>query len=364
MRVNAAVRLRASALCAVAAITVTATAIFAQSSGIRDQEKQRAARLLLSPAWTDRAWGAYFAGRLHTDELNEQLMEQLRIATALRDMPSYSEEHAFTAVLFDSLIESGTSVPARMLEPFAQGWTAPVLILTARTKDSEDLLLRFGGEKSRDDVWLAANNLLSERKSQRWYDMIWREISIRHRFHVTDTGDRTIYGGGGGGGEAICGDGVLAMPKGFPPVTIYSLRDAASPGAVVLATGPQDVYYSRTIAPTDKQVGFGSCVSQVNREAIRFGYLACLRNASTHDIERLFRSETNIQYTTREDFIQQIDDRMKAQEDELRQLALEIEDHGLHAPEMQLRIEPEVQDHRQTRDGSLPLPPPKEIHLR
>ena len=82
-------------------------------------------------------------------------------------------------------------------------------------------------------------------------------VGERKALYGTDAGDRTIYGGGVGGGGGVCGDGVLAMPKGFPPITVYDLQDAAFTGNVGLAKGPQNVYYSRTIASTDKQVGVG-----------------------------------------------------------------------------------------------------------
>jgi hypothetical protein len=361
--VNAVIRLCASGLCAVAAITVTATALLGQTRRISDLEKQRAAQLLVSPAWSDMAWGAYLAGRLHADDLNGQLLDQLRLATAVRDMPSYSEEHAFTAVLFDALIEGRVDVPAKLLEPFEQSWAAEVLILVSRTRDDEELLLRLGREESRDVVWLAANNLLFERKSQRWYESIWQEIGITHRFDVTDASDSSGYGDGGSAG-GVCGDGVLAMPNGFPPVTICTLKDAAFAGNVVLAEGPRTVYYSRTIVPTDKQVGFGSCISQVNRETVRVAYLARLSVQSVDDTERLFHPKTLLRYANQEDFIRQIDQNMNAQENGLRGLIQAIENNGLHVPEIQLRIRPEVKDYRQTPSGALPQPQLKGIRLR
>lgn len=344
------------------AIAAVATALSAQAQGNSDQEVRRAGQRLVSPALVDKAWGAYFAGRLHSDELNEQLIEQLRIATPFRDMPGYSEEHAFTAVLFDALIEAGIPVPVNLLEPFEQSWTAPVLILASRVKDSDDLLLRLAGAKSRDDVWLAANNLLFARKSQQWYEAIWREIGITHRFYVVDATDRG-FGSGIGVGGGGCSDGVLAMPKGFPPVTIYGLGNTGDPGSVVLAGGPRTSYYSRTIVPTGKQVGFGSCMSGVNRDAIRVGYLAHLRRESERDYERLFHPETNIQYTTAEELIRQMDQSLSAQENGLRKLILALEDDGLHAPETSLLIRPEVKDRRETPAGALPQAQPKAVQL-
>jgi hypothetical protein len=38
-------------------------------------------------------------GLLHSEELDEQLIEQFRVASSLRDWPAYTEEHAFVNVL-------------------------------------------------------------------------------------------------------------------------------------------------------------------------------------------------------------------------------------------------------------------------
>lgn len=53
----------------------------------------------------------------------EQLIEQFRVASSLRDWPAYTEEHAFVNVLLDAAIESGTMVPSPLLEPFEGKWT-------------------------------------------------------------------------------------------------------------------------------------------------------------------------------------------------------------------------------------------------
>jgi hypothetical protein len=62
-------------------------------------------------------------GLLHSEELDEQLIEQFRVASSLRDWPAYTEEHAFVNVLLDAAIESGTMIPSPLLEPFEGKWT-------------------------------------------------------------------------------------------------------------------------------------------------------------------------------------------------------------------------------------------------
>jgi hypothetical protein len=344
------------------AITFAAGLLSAQPEPVHVQEAHRARRLLQSPELAEKAWGAYLAGRLHSDELQNALIEEFASAALLRDSPYSSQEHAFLTALFDAAIEAGVDVPANLLEPFEEGWTEPVLILLARDRHSGDSLLRLRSEKSRDTVWLAANNLLLEKKSERWYEAVLTEINITHRFMVTDPDRGPGIGGGEGGGS--CGDGVAEMPKGFPPVTLYTLQDHGERGDVLLVRGPQNVYYRRTVVPTDKQVGFGSCSSLLDRMLVRLGYLAVLRGGSVEETERLFQGETNIQYTSSEAFQREVERSMTAQEQGIREFVQAIETAGMRSPNIRLRIVPEVKDtRRKTKELVLPALADREFDL-
>ncbi len=56
----------------------------AQPASISVQETGRALQLLNSPQWVEKAWGAYLAGRLHSDELDQRLIEEFRLSAPLR----------------------------------------------------------------------------------------------------------------------------------------------------------------------------------------------------------------------------------------------------------------------------------------
>ncbi len=315
--------------------------------------------MLLSGRMEDKAWGAFWAGKLQSDDLRGPLLEQFRAAAAFAAAPSWGAEHGFVLALFDAAIEMRLAVPAQLLEPFEDLWSQPVLIVLARTQDGEGPLLRLAGNSRPDLVWLAANNLLAERKSQTWYGRLLADVSITHLFVVTGEEYGPGFGGGVGGG--VCGDGVLAMGKGFPPVALYTLVED-EPGSVLLARGPQNVYYRRTVIPTDQQVGFGSCWPALDRAVIRLGYLTRLASSPPLDAARIFRASTEIRFRTPEQFREEVEQALTTQEQAVRSLLDAIRQQGFDYPSgLHLRIASEIRDVRQGAHDPLPPVPAREI---
>jgi hypothetical protein len=202
----------------------------AGAQSIPESEAARARRLLASPQWLDKAWGAYFAGRLHSEELHKSLIEAFRGASALRDARAVGEEWGYVAALFDAAIQAGLTVPAELVEPFEANWRAPAIILLARDPNSEEPLLRLREEKLGDGEWLAVSNLLLALKSQRSFAKALSEVNISHVFTLIDPGDIGGHASGSGGG--VFSDGLAQMPKDFPPVGVYVLLDWEQKGDV------------------------------------------------------------------------------------------------------------------------------------
>jgi hypothetical protein len=262
-------------------------------------------------------------------------------------------------VLFDAAIEAGIRVAADLLEPFEQNWTDPVIILLARGSDGEDALLRMSGEKSPNLVWLAANNLLLERKSQAWYARTLGEVTITHRFTVTDLEFGPGVGGGTGGG--VYRDGVAAMPKAFPPVVLYTLEDFPQRGSILVARGPRNIYCKRTVVPTDQQVGIGSSESYLDRMPIRLEYLAEAAHVDAIRATELFHPETAIQYRGTEDFERQAQQNMTTQQQGIDRLLQCAKERGFSAAGVRLRIIPDVVDQRKDKTDPLPAVAEREI---
>ena len=340
-----------------------AAAASAQPASIAAQEEARARLLLYSTQLPEKAWGAYFASRLHSTDLDSTLVDELRAAAPLAGSAHFgSEEYGFLAALFDALIESEIQVPADLLQPFEGAWTGPVLILLARGGDGdrEQALLRLTQDRS-DLVWLAANNLLSGMKSQLWYGRLLGELSITHRFVVLDPGGGWGSGGSRGG---TCSDGMIVFPKGFPPIGFYSLEGTARSGVALLAPGPQNIYYRRIVVPADKQAaGFGSCFS-VDRQQAGIGYLAMLSTMEPKQVQQLYHAEIQITYAGLPEFERRVQTALDAQSQGIRQLLAAIAEHGLATPPgLALRIVPEVIDHRRSPTEALPAVAARDILL-
>lgn len=333
------------------AVLTLSERLSAQPAPLYEQQSELAAKLLASPYWSDKAWGIYIGARMQKGDFHERLKEQLQLAIALRSFPSGTEERAFIHVLFDALIESGTPVPASLLEPFAQVLPGPVLVMLARGgEDSEGVLLQLHDKKSPDMIWLAANNLLANRKSQPWYAALLTELEITHKFVVTDPS-----GGSGesrGGGIYRCA--IAAKPPGFPPVTLYALTDSKARGNVLLATGPTDIYYATTVVPPNRQVSSSAGASVLDRTSIQIGYLAQLASYLPEQATNLFRATTQIVYTTREQLGLTLNRSLAGQQQGIIDFLKRMSSRGLITPQVTLRIRPQILDRRQAPNFLLP----------
>jgi len=344
-------------------LAVLSLAFGVPAQSIVDGEIARARHLLDSPQWREKAWGAYFAGRLHSDELTDRLLDAFREAAALRDAAAESEEHAYLAALFDAAIESGIRVPADLLQPFEANWRAPVIVLMARDAGNEEALLRLADEDLRDVEWLAVDNLLLDRRSPRLFVKTLSQVEISHVFAVTDVGDTSGWGSGRGGG-VFDGDRVLKKPKAFPPIGVYYLVDSPLRGDTLLAAGPQNVFYRRFVVPTDKQTGIGAGPGSIDRQKMRLAYLDALALAPGGQAGRVFSPETRIEYRNEANLRQQWNAALAAQEADIRAFVKAAQEHGMgSAAGMTLKIVPKLDDRRKTTAGPTPPLIPREFVL-
>jgi hypothetical protein len=330
-----------------------ATFLLAQGQEILQEEIQRARNLLKAPSWESKAWGLHIAGRLHSRSLDQDLLAQLQSATKLIAADPKSIEHAFVSVLFSALIESGVTVPAQLLEPFLESWTAPALILLVRAPDSEATFLLLSSERKGDLVWLTSNNVLAGKRSKDWYKDMLRQLSTTHTFSVFSP-NQPGYGIAGGHGDGIARDQMLQMPAGFPPVILYSLESKPFAGSTLLTQGPTNVYFRRTVVPTGQSFSPPNSEGYVSRLDLWYGYLAELSRMTTVEVQNLFKASTPITFSTDSNFLKLCDQSLTRQAEGLQRLIQLIAESGLFPSQSQFLIEVTVYDHRNWKHHPLP----------
>ena len=321
----------------------------------------RAKALLHAVSWSDKAWGAYFASGLHSDELNDALIEELRLAGSLRDA-TYGPESAYVQSLLDALIQSGKAVPADALLPFEERWRTEALILLSCDNRNEETLLALRKEKLNGEEWLLVSNLLFHMRSGPFFASILQEKTISHTLHVTDTGGTGGTGGGVGVGigGGCCGPpGIVEFPRGFPPIGKYGLTLTPQAGDVVAAEGPKIVYYRRIVVPKDGQAAWGACSVSADPEMLRTEYLAAIGGLVVgFDVTRvrnIFEPSDFIRWQNAEQVASEMKARLQAQVEAIRGFVKIAEERGWSgASGLSLRITPVVVDDRREAHEALP----------
>ena len=272
-----------------------------------DADAARAKELLSSPSLADRAWGAYYAGRLRDPGLRDVLVERLRAAQSLANAHAFFPEFSYVAGLFDALIEIGGAVPLDAIMPFEAHWRAPALILLSRQQGTEDALLAMRDELMHQDLyWLAVNNLLFGVRSTRFFAKTLEEIRITHTFDVRD--GPVPAPPGSGRGASISTGAPPKWPEGFPPAGLYYIEDRPSEGALLVA-GPHNVYFRRGVPP----VGVEGTWRDPGQEQFRLEYMGAWNNGSLVDAEHVFKLQTVAQWTDAAALTREVETRLDAQ---------------------------------------------------
>jgi hypothetical protein len=309
----------------------------------------RAKALLHSTLWSEKAWGAYFSAGLRSEELNDALIEELKLAGPMREDPQDPQSTCVQAIL-DALIQSGKVVPTDALLPFVEQRRPEALILLARGGGNEEALLDLRKEKLNEEEWLLVSNLLFHMRSSRFFASILQEMTITHTFEIWDAaGDGSGVGGGSGG--VPYRDSVLPFPKGFPPVGKYQLILYPQAGDVVAAEGPKIVYYRRTVMVSP--IFWGNSSSEWQPEMRLMEYLVAIGGPYVRSI---FEQADIFQWQSAGHAESLMKARLQAQVEAIKGFIKIAEERGWSgASGLSLRITPVVHDNRQNAREALPV---------
>lgn len=212
--------------------------------------------LLGAPSHEVKAWGAYMAAKHGLTGSIPDLWNQVIL---LKEDKSKTPNYLRYALL-DALIRLKA-------EPDPEGFAALprrfnthkfLLLINNPDHNQEKLmdLLRHGAP-SRTTI-IAISNLLAPKKTGGLVYFLLGKLNLELRIDATDQNRFTYFSGR----SSSHGDGFFYVPKGFPPVTLYHLREGGlthrKKGYRLISPGKHPVYCGRRLVQPGDTAGFGS----------------------------------------------------------------------------------------------------------
>ena len=227
------------------------------------------------------AWGAYVALRDHRAELIPQLIELTRQYDVGARSYVPTDGHRAMLAILDALVQFGVKTQARdAARLFPEFPLHSILLLSHASDDATSSLLDIFETKSEEPiVWLAVGNLLYERDNPEFVADVWSGLTIHVslRVHMPNSEGRLGLGTG-----VSCGSFIVEKEKEiWPKIGTYGASVTVADGEVVLARGPDPVYYGRVVLEFyDPRISSFPCGPIFDLDLLRQRYLAGLLDFS------------------------------------------------------------------------------------
>jgi hypothetical protein len=266
-------------------------------SAILNLQREHAAQL--AGSWLHsgdprlQAWGAYVAMR---DQQKQFIPDLLALVgayevTGLPVLSTRRDQHDAMLAVLDALIQldspmSGdeggglySEFPTQSLILLSRAW-----ISSESLSSSNSALLEIFRTEHSQRAWLAAGNILAERRAEGFAATVLGNMTVQLRLEVTSP-----LGSGGGYGEGYCGDHGperLEDRLDWPEIGTYALTKP-DPGATLLADGADPAYYIRKVSKLyDREVfSWGECsiVIEYSWDVLRQHYVTRLLGEPQED---------------------------------------------------------------------------------
>jgi hypothetical protein len=236
------------------------------------------AKLLQSNDPREQAWGAWYAGR----DVMPQLVPLLERVALQHAGGGFTDSAAATDAAIDSLVQLHAKVPEASMRAIYEHRKAAALILASHNVEAAAPCLLDVATTGETEQWFAAANLLLNVSAKGFATILLRSLSITAQVTISDDGRRGM-GSGSAAGIGI-GCGAAGPAVGLPPWATYQLTGFASPGAVVLATGPKPMYYVRSVSPAGIGPSAGSSTEGGPSSEARFKYVAAVVGMESADL--------------------------------------------------------------------------------
>ncbi len=268
----------------------------------QEQTAQLAASWIQSADPRMQARGAYVVLR---DKHKELIPDLLALAdaydvTGLPVLNTRREQHDAMLAILDALIQMDAAITGDASKRLYSEFPAQSLILLSRAwisaeslKSSNSFLLELFRTEHSQLAWLAAGNILAERRAEGFAATVLGTLTVHMNLVVTSPNGLM-----GGSASTACGDSFPGPPEdraAWPEIGTYRL---AEPGAdaTLLADGADPAYYKRKVGRLYSNTeGGGHCSTVIayKRDLLRQHYVTRLLD-ETQDEPPL---KTSIQQT-------------------------------------------------------------------
>jgi hypothetical protein len=327
----------------------------------RGQARQLELQWMAGPDMRLRAWAAFWILRDRETDLAPTLREQIAAYTPVRGEPSSLERDSHDAMLavLDAVIQMHVLVPASDAARLYPEFPVQSLILMSRLQENagDTLLIIFQDDHSQPGAWLAAGNLLLERRVPGFAAAVLRGLKVHAGITVTTGGDL-----GPGEGSGTCGDSFAIRKQGWPEIGLYAfVNSTGKPESdeIVLVPGRDSAYYIRGVNNSYLSPVLGSCNNFRDLDLVRQHYLEALLDISPSD-QPPIKSSVNltIMWDGEASYLAQVQALVDSEEAIFTNVAKSLEAHQLltaeefaaAVPKLELRIA----DQRNKPAASLP----------
>jgi hypothetical protein len=325
---------------------------FAGTAECQPHDCSSATQRLRSEALNHKAWGAELAADCGLSALAGEIGTDL---VALGPGARFGSETFWAArAMLDGLIRLDTPLPSPLLASIANVFPKEGTILMLRDASSHFELLA-GIRKRRSGVEsIAASNALSRLRAPGFAASVLAGLALRHRFLVSDNGQRP---GEGRGGSVSSGILTLRLPADFPAIGMYELDAEKWSDGDLISDGPTPIYSHRTVWEPDvertfRSGGVGWCLPCQD-----IAYLAQMAGVRPRQVESAAYGSTAVTWTDRAKASEDISQAIADQQSALEQLATALITTGaLRSSEMGFTLHIEIQITDERSDRSVPLP--------
>ena len=271
--------------------------------------------------------------------------------------PINADQHDTMLAVLDALIELGAPDTAGEAQRIYAEFPVQALILLSRAGEDATTALMdiFQADVRWPAAWLAAGNLLIERRAEGFAAAVVRGLAVHAEVTVTEPG--TGYGQGGSSG--CCGIAIRSSRAGWPAVGVYGFAacgDRLQPGAVVLAAGTDAAYYNRVVDNSYQTAHVCGC--NPDQDLVRQHYLTTLLNGAADQPPVRAHVSRGIVWQGGEAYVAEMRTFIEEQQRAFAEMARRMGAAGLldteNAKTLRPRLEIRILDRRGSQETPLP----------